>query len=147
MKEAKMIDITPKPVVYREAQASGKIHLRPRTIDMIKKRDLPKGDPIAIGTVAAIQAVKDTPRILPLCHPLKLTSIEVDHQVGEHSVELTVRVKALEQTGVEMEALTGVSAGLLAIWDVVKQFEKDEKGNYPDTRIRNVRVDYKKKEE
>ena len=90
---------------------------------------------------------ENTPRILPLCHPLKLTSIEVDHQVGEHSVELTVRVKALEQTGVEMEALTGVSAGLLAIWDVVKQFEKDEKGNYPDTRIRNVRVDYKKKEE
>ncbi len=135
-----MVDITGKPEVYREAVAEGRIYLKKETIMAIVDRKVKKGDVFEVSRVAAIQAVKGTPRILPLCHPIRITSVEVSFSVADDHVKVSVRVKAHERTGVEMEALTGVMAALLNIWDMVKYLEKDETGNYPTTRIEGVRV-------
>ncbi len=140
-----MVDITKKEFVYREAEARGRIVLRRETVERIKAGKVEKGDVIESSKVAAINAVKKTPDILPYCHPIKITGVEVGHELGDEYVDVWVRVKSIEQTGVEMEALTGVAAALLCIWDMVKQYEKDETGNYPDTRIEGVEVVYKKK--
>ncbi len=140
MSQARMIDITGKPVVYREAVASGRIYLRKSTIQAIRNRLVEKGDVEQVATIAAILAVKKTPDILPLCHPLPVTSVNVEYNYGEDYVEVIVKVKATAKTGVEMEALTGVSVALLTIWDMVKQYEKDDRGQYPDTDIRDIRV-------
>ncbi len=135
-----MVDITGKPEVYREAVAEGSIYLKEETIRAIVDRKVKKGDVFEVSRVAAIQAVKGTPRILPLCHPIRITSVEVSFSVSKDHVKVSVRVKAQEKTGVEMEALTGVMAALLNIWDMVKYLEKDETGNYPTTRIEGVKV-------
>ncbi len=140
-----MVDITKKDFVYREAEARGRILLRRETIERIRTGSVEKGDVIESSKVAAINAVKKTPDILPYCHPIKITGVEVGHEIGDTYVDVWVRVKSIEQTGVEMEALTGVAAALLCIWDMVKQYEKDETGNYPDTRIEGIEVVYKKK--
>ena len=97
--------------------------------------------------ISALNAVKNTPYILPYCHPIKITDVKVDYTINEEESSITVgvTVKAIEQTGVEMEALTGVSVALLCIWDMVKKYEKDEEGNYPYTKIRDIHVVYKKK--
>lgn len=141
-----MIDITSKDFVYREARARGKIILRPETIEMIKRGSIDKGDVIESSKVAAINAVKNTPYILPYCHPIKITGIDIDHILNRDYIEMSVTVKSIEQTGVEMDALTGLMAGLLCIWDMVKKYEKDEEGNYPTTKIVDVHVEYKRKE-
>ncbi len=140
-----MIDVTQKPEVYREAEAKGRIVLKEETIKAILRGEVKKGDVFEVSKVVAIQAVKDTPRILPLCHPLRITSVEVSFSSGRNYIEVRVRVKARERTGVEMEALTGVMAALLNIWDMVKYLEKDETGNYPTTRIEGVEVTFKVK--
>ncbi|MEC9336217.1 MAG: cyclic pyranopterin monophosphate synthase MoaC, partial [Candidatus Thermoplasmatota archaeon] len=90
--------------------------------------------------IAAIQAVKATPTILPLCHPLPISGVEVEFALDGAEVECRVTVSAMYRTGVEMEALTGVMAGLLCVWDLVKPLEKNEAGQYPETRIHNVEV-------
>ncbi|MFQ5712177.1 MAG: cyclic pyranopterin monophosphate synthase MoaC [Candidatus Geothermarchaeales archaeon] len=140
-----MIDISEKPFVYREAVAEGEISLRRETVERIKEKKVKKGDAIEVAKVAALQAVKSTPEIIPFCHPIKITSVEVSHRLHERSIGFTVKVKALEQTGVEMEALTGLSVALLTVWDMVKAYEKDEEGNYPETGIKDIRVKYKVK--
>ncbi|MCE4599865.1 MAG: cyclic pyranopterin monophosphate synthase MoaC [Desulfurococcales archaeon] len=140
MPQARMIDITSKPIVYREAIASGRIYLKEDTVKAIREGKIEKGDVEQVATVAAILAAKKTPEILPLCHPIPLTSVKVDYRYGDNYVEVTVKVKANAKTGVEMEALTSVSAALLTIWDMVKQYEKDEKGQYPTTFIKDIRV-------
>jgi len=134
-----------KPVVYREATASGRVRLKPRTIALIKKGALEKGDPLALASTAAILAVKSTPSIVALAHPLKVERTEPVIRLGKDWVEVTVTVAAHEKTGVEMEALTAVSAALLNIWDVVKSHEKDSAGQYPTTRIESIRVTSKVK--
>ncbi len=141
-----MVDITKKDFVYREAYAEGLIRLKPETVKLIREGRVAKGDVIESSKVAALNAVKKTPDILPYCHPIKITGVDVTHELGEDYVKVGVKVKSIEQTGVEMEALTGVAAALLCIWDMVKQYEKDETGNYPDTRIEDIRVGYKVKE-
>ncbi len=135
-----MIDITGKPQVYREAIARGSIKLRGETIEAIKAGKVKKGDVFTVAKVAAVHAVKDTPRIIPYCHPIPITAVDVDFAVEGDRVVVEVAVRTTSQTGVEMEALTGVSAALLTIWDMVKYLEKDESGNYPTTRIENVMV-------
>lgn len=140
MTDVKMVDITIKNVVFREAEAVGSIRLRRETIERILKGQIEKGDPVTIAKITAIQAVKKTSELLPLCHPIKITNVDVNHEILGNDIKLRVKVKALEQTGVEMEALTGVALGLLSIWDTVKKYEKDEKGQYPDTIIMNIRV-------
>jgi len=95
---------------------------------------------LATARVAAVLAIKKTPEIIPMCHQIPITAIDVDFEIGEKLISAEVEVRTVGKTGVEMEALTGVSAALLTIWDMVKSAEKDENGNYPNTSIRNIRV-------
>ena len=137
---AQMVDIGDKPEVARCATARGRLRLRPATAAAIASGEVPKGDPFATSRVAAIQAVKATPAILPLCHPLPISGVEVEFALDGAEVECRVTVSATYRTGVEMEALTGVMTGLLCVWDLVKPLEKDEAGQYPETRIHSVKV-------
>jgi cyclic pyranopterin phosphate synthase len=144
-KLAGMVDITKKPIVFRKATASGSIRLKESTVAAIKAGNVLKGDVLTTARLAAILAVKDTPRMIPLCHPLPITGLEVNFELEEGMVRSTVTVTTLGKTGVEMEALTGVSVALLNVWDMVKYLEKDETGNYPETRIDEIKVLEKKK--
>ena len=136
-----MVDISPKPEVYREATAKGTICLKPNTINLIKEGKTAKGDPLSAAKIAGILAAKKTSELVPLCHPLPLRSVELDAQIaGNSAVDVYATVKTKAQTGVEMEALVAVSVALLTIWDMTKQYEKDSNGQYPNTVIQNVRV-------
>ena len=140
-----MVDISGKTEVAREAVAEGRIRLRGETLRAIREGTAIKGNVLATARVAAILAVKETPRIIPLCHPIPLSGIEVDFTDGEGFIRATVRVRSRGPTGVEMEALTGVSVALLTIWDMVKSAEKDASGQYPETGIDGIRVLEKRK--
>jgi cyclic pyranopterin phosphate synthase len=142
-----MVDISEKPEVFREAKAIGTIRLRDETIRLIKDGKIAKGDPFYTAKIAGILAAKKTSTLIPLCHPLPLTSVEVDVEILDESrVQVTSTVKTKAQTGVEMEALVAAATGLLTIWDMVKQYEKDAEGQYPATAIENIRVVKKVKE-
>jgi len=148
---AGMIDITDKPPVRRIAAASGMIKLKESTIEAIRNNRIIKGDALTTSRIAAILAVKDTPRQIPMCHQIPITSIDVDFSFEPGSpglgiIRAKVTVTSVGKTGVEMEALAGVSSALLNIWDMVKYLEKDETGNYPDTEISDIRVLEKMKE-
>ncbi len=140
-----MVDITDKPPVQRTATATGLIRLKESTIDKIKSGQIKKGDALATARIAAILAIKDTPRIIPMCHPIPVTGVDVEFQIEHEIVKATVTVTSVGKTGVEMEALTGVAAALLNIWDMVKYLEKDETGNYPETEIKEIKVVEKRK--
>ncbi|MDG6257765.1 MAG: cyclic pyranopterin monophosphate synthase MoaC [Methanomicrobiaceae archaeon] len=142
---AHMVDVSEKSDVMREAVAEGRIHLRPETLLAIREGNVLKGNVLATARVAAIQAVKATPSLIPMCHPLALGGVEAEFDEGEGFIEARVRVTSYGKTGVEMEALTGVSVGLLTVWDMVKSAEKDAGGQYPTTRIEGVRVLEKRK--
>jgi cyclic pyranopterin phosphate synthase len=142
-----MVDISKKEESYREAVAEGKIRLRPETIKAIRERRIEKGDVLATAGLAALNAVKKTSELLFYCHPLEITSVEPQFSLGEDTITVLVKVKSTGKTGVEMEALTGVSVALLTIWDMVKALEKDEKGQYPFTYISDIRVVRKIKNE
>ncbi len=136
-----MVDVTGKQPTYREATAYGRIRLRRETIRLIAEGKVEKGDPLLIAKLAAISAAKKTPDLLPLCHPIPITHVDADCRIeDEEHVGCTVTVKTIAQTGVEMEALTAVTVALLNVWDVVKKYEKDERGQYPYTAIELVRV-------
>ena len=141
----RMIDVSKKEIVHREAEAEGRIYLKMDTIKAIKESRIKKGDPLAAAEISCILAVKKTPELIPLCHPIPLTSIDVNFDLEESSLRVWCRVTADYKTGVEMEALTGVTAGLLTVWDMVKYLEKDERGQYPSTSISEVRVIEKRK--
>ena len=143
--KAQMVDISGKNDVTREATAAGKIYLRPETLAAICEGKVVKGNVLATARVAATLSVKNTASIIPMCHPIPISSITVDFTDGEGYIEATVVVKMTGKTGVEMEALTGVSVALLTIWDMVKSAEKDAQGQYPLTRITEIRVVEKKK--
>ena len=145
-KGVKMVEIGHKEVVFRKAVAKGKIKLKPETIILIQEGKTKKGNVIASAQIAGILAVKRTWEIIPLCHPIPLTGVDISFEFGEDYIEATCEVRAYYKTGVEMEALTGVSVALLTIWDMVKAVEKDEKGQYPATMIYDVRVVEKVKE-
>ena len=140
-----MVDIGEKEVVRRKAVASGKIKLGKRSIDAIGSGTVKKGDVLEAAKITAIQAVKSTPDIVPYCHPIPIESVQVDFKITEDSLTCVVEVNAHYRTGVEMEALIGVSAALLTVWDMVKYLEKDEKGQYPSTRITDIKVVMKEK--
>ena len=142
-----MADITNKGESFREATASGKIRLKAETIRLIKEGKTAKGDPVPVAEVAAVMAAKNTPQIIPFCHPLMITNVETQASFGRNWVQVQVKVKTTGKTGVEMEALTGAAAYLLTLWDMVKAHEKDEKGQYPDTAIEWIRVERKEKTE
>jgi len=142
-----MVDVTAKPEVYREAKAKGTIKLKPETIRLIRAGKVEKGDPFEVAKVAGILAAKNTSSLIPLCHPLPLTSVEVKLQIVDDSkVEVETTVKTRAQTGVEMEALAAAATALLTVWDMTKQYEKDADGQYPSTSIQNLHVVRKVKE-
>ncbi|MCJ7698620.1 cyclic pyranopterin monophosphate synthase MoaC [Candidatus Bathyarchaeota archaeon] len=136
-----MVDVTAKPEIFRQATAEGSIRLRPETIKLIRTGKVAKGDPIQTAKTAGILAAKRTSDMIPLCHPLPLTNVEISTRIPDKTtVQVTATVKTKAQTGVEMEALTATAVSLLTIWDMVKQYEKDAGGQYPTTRIDNIRV-------
>jgi cyclic pyranopterin phosphate synthase len=143
---AGMVDITEKPPVFRKATASGSIRLRRATIETIKNGQVKKGDVLTTARLAAVLAVKDTPRLIPLCHLISITGLDVNFEVEPERIRAIVTVTSFGKTGVEMEALTGVSVALLNVWDMVKYLEKDETGNYPETEIDEIKVLEKRKE-
>jgi cyclic pyranopterin phosphate synthase len=140
-----MVDIGEKKVVRRKAVASGRIMLGKKSLDAIRSGTVRKGDVLEAAKISAIQAVKSTPDIVPYCHPIPIESVQVDFKVKKDSITCVVEVNAHYRTGVEMEALTGVSAALLTVWDMVKYLEKDEKGQYTSTRITDIKVVTKEK--
>ena len=140
----KMIDVSSKEIVHREAEATGRINLRGDTVEKIRAGEIKKGDPLPTAEIACILAVKKTPDILPLCHPIPITSVDSAFQIADDYIEARCRVTADYKTGVEMEALTGVTVALLTIWDMVKYLEKDQDGQYPSTVITDVKVTEKR---
>ncbi len=138
--KAQQVDISNKPVASRRALAEGTIELKPETIGAIKQGSIEKGNVLNTATVAAVLATKQTSQIIPLCHNIPLTSIQVNYSLQDSTIKATVEVKSEGKTGVEMEAITGVSVALLTIWDMVKSVEKDATGNYPVTKIRDIRI-------
>jgi cyclic pyranopterin phosphate synthase len=140
-----MVEIGDKPIIKRTALARGKIKLQKETIELIEKGELKKGNVLTTAQIAAIQSVKNTPQMIPLCHPIPIGGVEVEFEVNTESIEVTVQVSSTGKTGVEMEAITGVSVGLLTIWDMVKSVEKDENGQYPSTAITDIEVIRKEK--
>jgi cyclic pyranopterin phosphate synthase len=136
-----MVDVSAKPEIFRQATATGNIRLKPETVKLIRDGRVTKGDPLQTAKTAGILAAKRTSDMIPLCHPLPLTSVEILTEiVGKTKVQVTATVKTKAQTGVEMEALTAVAVSLLTVWDMVKQYEKDAEGQYLTTRIENIQV-------
>ena len=139
-----IVEIGTKPVVERKATATGLLHLQTATKQAIVDKMVKKGDVIEASTIAAIQAVKETPRIIPHCHPIPLEGCKVDW-AWEGTSFLHSYVSAHYKTGIEMEAITGVSAGLLCVLDMIKSFEKDEDGQYPNAKITDLHIVEKRK--
>jgi len=140
-----MVDVSEKDVSHRTSEAEGKIWLKPETIEAIEGGKIKKGDPIEVATVAGILAAKKTHELIPHCHQIPLTSVTLKFQIERDHVKATCVVTTDYKTGVEMDALTGVAVALLTIWDMVKYLEKDTEGQYPITRISDVRVVRKSK--
>ncbi|MGA2677188.1 MAG: cyclic pyranopterin monophosphate synthase MoaC [Methanobacterium sp.] len=145
-KGVRMVEVGDKPVTSRTAVARGKIYLKKNTIKLVENDEIKKGNVITTAQIAAINAVKSTHHLIPLCHSLRITGVDVDFQVERDYIMITVNVNSMGKTGVEMEALTGVSVGLLTVWDMVKSVEKDEHGQYPSTLISEIEVVKKMKE-
>ncbi len=135
-----MIDITGKKVLLREALASGRIILSPETVKKIRENQIKKGDPLVVAEIAAMKAAKETYLLIPHCHQIPLNTVELNFSIGNNFVEANCLVKAEAMTGVEMEALVGASIALTTIWDMVKYLEKDKDGQYPSTRISDIKV-------
>ena len=123
---ATMVDVGDKAVTSREAVARGEVRMQPATLAAIRDGDVPKGDVLATARIAGILAAKRTPEIIPLCHTLLLTKVAVEFEIdeAESRVVITAMVRCRGQTGVEMEALTAVSAAALTIYDMAKALEK-----------------------
>ncbi len=135
-----MIDISEKEDNVRISIAEGIIKLRKDTLEAVKKGEIIKGDVLNTAATSAILAVKKTPELIPMCHPISISSISIDYEFIKNGIKVTCEVKSVGKTGVEMEALTGVAIALLTIWDMVKSMEKDETGNYPEICITDIRV-------
>lgn len=140
-----MIDISNKKEVPRKASAEGEILLKKNTVKAVEEGRIRKGDVYEVSRTAGFLAVKRTSELIPNCHNIALDSVNIDFETGEDRISVKCAVSAVAKTGVEMEALVGVSAALLNIWDMVKYLEKDSEGQYPDTLIHNIRVLEKKK--
>jgi cyclic pyranopterin phosphate synthase len=143
--DVQMVDVGAKPDTHRRAVARGTIHLTPSTVTAIRDDGIDKGDVLATARVGAVQAVKHTWETVPMCHQIPITNVDTDFDVREAAVVLTVTVETTGKTGCEMEALEGVTTGLNVVWDMVKAAEKDDDGQYPDTRIGDVHVATKEK--
>ncbi len=123
---AKMVDVSGKPETQRTATASADVYMEPETIKLIKEGMVSKGDVLGVARIAGIMAAKKTPDLIPLCHPLNITSIAVDFNINEKNrkIEIKTTVRNIGQTGVEMEALTAASVAALTIYDMCKAVDK-----------------------
>ena len=121
---ARMVDVSAKPTVAREAIAEGQIRLQASTLDLIRAGQMPKGEVLATARIAGIQAAKRTADWIPLCHPLPLTGITVTFNENAHGLTIQATVRTTARTGVEMEALTAVSAAALTLYDMCKAVDK-----------------------
>lgn len=142
-----MIDINKKKIVKREAKSYGKIILKKDTIDKIRKKEVKKGDVFETAKIAGINAVKQTQILIPHCHQIPIDFVDFEFVINKSFIEVFCTVRAEAKTGVEMESLVGVSIALNTIWDMVKYLEKDENGQYPSTKITDIKVLKKIKEE
>lgn len=121
-----MVDVTGKGVVTREAVAAGKVRMAPGTLKLILSQGLPKGDLMATARLAGIQAAKQTGHLIPLCHPLEITHVEVNlSPEGKDALAITASVRTRSRTGVEMEALTAVAVAALTVYDMAKAVDKE----------------------
>ncbi|TKX46225.1 MULTISPECIES: cyclic pyranopterin monophosphate synthase MoaC [unclassified Halorubrum] len=145
--DVQMVDVGAKPDSSRRAVARGEIRLTPETIHAVEADAVEKGDVLATARIGAVQAVKHTWETIPMCHQIPITNVDTEFAVGDDRIELTVAVETTGKTGCEMEALEGVTTGLNTVWDMVKAAEKDADGGYPDTRISDVEVVEKRKEQ
>lgn len=128
--KAKMVDVGNKIPQQRIAIAEGHIYLQKETINLIKENSIKKGDVLTIAEIAGIQAAKKTSDLIPLCHPLLLNKVKVNAQLDETGVKVLCEARCIGQTGVEMEALTGVSVALLTIYDMCKAVDKEMNIDY-----------------
>jgi len=133
-----MVDVGEKPDTERVAVARGEVAMRPETLRLIAEQGVPKGDVLAVAQVAGIMAAKRTPDLIPLCHTLLLSKVDVDFRIDEEAsrIEITATARSRGKTGVEMEALTAVSVAALTIYDMAKAVEKT-------MRIGNIRLVHK----
>ena len=122
---AQMVDVSAKAMSKRRAVASGKIRLRRETLDLIASDQIAKGNVFATARIAGIQAAKQTAQLIPLCHPLPLGDVKIDVVTSNKGAEVTCAAQTVAQTGVEMEALVGVTVALLAIYDMCKAVDKE----------------------
>jgi cyclic pyranopterin monophosphate synthase len=118
--QARMVDVSAKDITARTATAAGRVLLSPEAVAALRERTVPKGDALAVARIAAIQGAKRTPDLIPLCHPIGLHGVSVDLTVADDGVDITVTARTADRTGVEMEALTAVTVGALALIDMVK---------------------------
>jgi cyclic pyranopterin monophosphate synthase len=121
---ARMVDVSGKEVTARRATASGRVLVSSAVIDLLRGAGVPKGDTLAVARLAGIMGAKATPSLIPLCHPLMLSSVSVDLTVADDAVEILATVGTNDRTGVEMEALTAVSVAALTVVDMVKAVDK-----------------------
>lgn len=121
---AQMVDVGDKTVVRRTATAGGQIRMAPETIELLRERALPKGDALNTARIAGVMAAKKTPELIPLCHGLNLTHVDVGFRVRDREIEITATARASDRTGVEMEALTAVSVAALTLYDMCKAVDK-----------------------
>ena len=121
---ARMVDVTDKDTTARTAVATGRVLVSPHVIELLRGEGVPKGDAIAVARIAGIMGAKQTPSLIPLCHPLAISGVTVDLTVSDESVEITATVRTTDRTGVEMEALTAVSVAALTVVDMVKAVDK-----------------------
>jgi cyclic pyranopterin phosphate synthase len=134
--QARMVDVSGKDITARSATASGTVLLSAAAVAALRAGDVPKGDALAVARIAGIQGAKRTPDLIPLCHPIALHSIAVDLEVADHGVLITCTARTADRTGVEMEALTGVSVAALALIDMIKAVD-------PAAVVTDVRVETK----
>jgi cyclic pyranopterin phosphate synthase len=121
---ARMVDVSGKEVTRREAVATGRVLVSPTVVALLRGEGVPKGDALGVARVAGIMAAKRTPDLVPLCHPLAISAVNVELGVADDAVEITATVRTTDRTGVEMEALTSVSVAALTVVDMVKAVDK-----------------------
>lgn len=122
---ARMVDVTEKSETFRTALAEGVVRMSTETLDLVRTGGMPKGDVLAVAQVAGVMAAKRTYELIPMCHPIRLTGVDIRFVFEENAVRIQAEAKCKGETGVEMEALTAVSAAALTIYDMCKAVQKD----------------------
>ena len=136
----KMIDISSKPDVERIAVAQGTIYLKKKTVQAIKENKIKKGNVLDASQLVGINAAKRASELLPLCHFVPITNVDIEFDIYDDRITVRCSVKGIYKTGMEMDALMGLTIALLNIWDMVKYLEKDKHGQYPSTKITDIWV-------